>query len=141
MRNTLVPAFVGFEDFFDRVFKDFGSRSLADHRTSLFDTAYPRYNIIKNSDGYVIELALAGFKKEELSITESNGILTISGEHEWVYDANDLIHHGISSKSFTRTFDLNSNLEVGDVDFVDGILSVRLTKIKDKEEVRKIEIK
>ncbi|MCK9531817.1 MAG: Hsp20 family protein [Gammaproteobacteria bacterium] len=140
MRNTLVPAFVGFDDLFDRVFgNDFGSRSLADRKSSLFDTAYPRYNIIKNENGYTIELALAGFSKDDLSITVSHGILTVSGEKQT--QTTNFLHQGISSKSFTRTFDLNSNLEVGEVTFTDGILAITLNKIEENEDLRKIEIK
>lgn len=140
MRNTLVPALVGFDDIFDRVFgSNFNPPSLSDRKATLFDTAYPKYNLIKNDNGYVIELALAGFSKEELSVTTSNGVLTVSGKKE--EKASNFLHQGISSKSFTRVFDLNSNLEIGDVDFVDGILSIQVNRIDGREDIRKIEIK
>lgn len=140
MRNTLVPAFVGFEDIFDRLLgNDFSTRTLSDRKLTLFDTAYPKYNLIKNDDGYVIELALAGFSKENLSITTLNGILTVSGEKET--ETSNFLHQGISAKSFTRTFDINSKLEVGEVTFVNGILSITLNKLDEKDDVRKITIK
>lgn len=138
MRNTLVPAFVGFDDLFDRVFGNRpvnGSHSLE----SLFDTAYPRYNLIKSDTGYVIEIALAGFSKEDLAVSAANGILTVVGKKET--PTANFLHQGISSKTFTRTFDLNSNLEVGEVTFVDGILTINLVKIEESDTVRKIEIK
>lgn len=140
MRNTLGPAFVGFEDLFDRVFgNNFSSRSLAENKSPFFDTAYPRYNLFKTDTGYLIELALAGFSKSDLSVSVSNGILKVSGEKD--IETFNALHQGISSKSFTRTFDLNSNLEVDEVTFVDGILNIKLVKLEEKENIQQIEIK
>lgn len=137
MRNTLVPAFVGFDDLFDRVFGDRAIKGLPDTKV-LFDTSYPRYNLIKNDNGYTIEIALAGFSKDDLSVTATNGILTVSGKKET--STANFLHQGISSKTFTRTFDLNSNLEVGEVTFVDGILTINLVKVEETD-IKKIEIK
>lgn len=139
MRNDLLTTFVGFEDLFDRVFNT--KRDGEIKGTSVFDTNYPKYNIIKTDDGYTIDLALAGFSKDDLTVTVSNGILRVNGINETKEDVSTFLHRGISSRSFTRKFDLNADLDVKDVTFENGILSINLIKLEKEDSIKNIEIK
>jgi molecular chaperone IbpA len=86
---------------------------------------FPRHNIVKQSDqDYLIELALAGYSKDDLAVELEEGLLIISGGKE--DDDVEYLHKGISTKKFRRTFRLNENVEVKDANFVDGLLSIQL---------------
>ena len=86
---------------------------------------FPRHNIVKQSDrDYLIELALAGYTKDDLAVELEEGLLIISGGMQ--DDDVEYLHKGISTKKFRRTFRLNENVEVKDANFVDGLLSIQL---------------
>lgn len=130
--KTLLPrsTFIGFDHLMNEL--DRAARHSADH--------YPPHNILKTDDhNYLIELAVAGFNKDELAIEVEDRILTVTGEH--VSKGREYIHRGISTKKFKRTFRLSEYVIVNGADFQDGILSVQL-KIEIPEELkpRKIEI-
>ena len=101
---------------------------------------FPRHNIIKQSEEhFLIELALAGYSKENLKVELENGLLVISGEQG--DDDVEYLHKGISTKKFRRTFRLNENVEVKDANFVDGLLVVELALVVPEEKkARSIEI-
>lgn len=91
--------------------------------------SYPPYNIIKTNDyKYTVELAVAGFKQEELDITVEDGVLIITGTQTET-DGNMYLHKGISTKDFRKTIRLADTVVVKDAHFVDGILSVYLENI------------
>ncbi len=124
------PSIVGF----DRLFK-----SIADHQDSYQKTSYPPYNIIKDGNKYIIEMALAGLSKDDLDIVLEDGSLKISYESE--SDSQDYVHKGVAMRSFTRSFKLAEDIAVESALLRDGLLSIELEKIipEDKKPV-KIEI-
>jgi molecular chaperone IbpA len=102
---------------------------------------FPRHNVVKSGENsYLIELALAGYDHDDLSVELEEGVLVISGEKE---DSEvEYLHKGISTKKFRRTFRLNENVEVKDATFTNGLLIVKLAHIvpEEKQPVQ-IEIK
>lgn len=103
-------------------------------------SAYPVYNIIKTDTGYLLELALAGFKESELSIVLEKNLLKVSAKKS--DETRNYLYQGISSRSFERVFTLDKDVEVSWAGFNDGILSVTLKKvIKEEDLPRTIQIK
>ena len=130
--TTLFPrsSFVGFDHLFNEL--EFTAKHAQDH--------YPPHNIIKTSDqDYLIEMAVAGFSKDELSVEVKDRTLTVMGEH--VSKGRDFIHRGISTKKFKRTFRLSEHVKVHGADIRDGILAIELKYIIPEEmRPRKINI-
>ena len=107
--------FVGFDSLFDEL------NALADRK----EANYPAYNIAKDDDEhYRIELALAGFSTDEISIQTEKGILTI--EAKKAEDRGNFIHQGIAKRGFSKMFRLAEYMKVDDARFADGILTVFL---------------
>lgn len=124
-------SFVGFDHIFDELDR------IARHSS---DT-YPPHNVVKNSDTeYQIELAVAGFSREDIDIAVEDRTLTVSGAQS--PDTNkEYIHKGISEKKFVRNFRLSEYVEVIGADLKDGILAVGLKVVlPDEKRPRKIEI-
>ena len=91
-------------------------------------TNYPPYNLVQvGEDGYIIELALAGFKREDIKVEQEKNVLTIKGSSE---DENEIkyIHKGIGARSFVRTFSLSEFMEVSAVAMEDGVLKVFIVR-------------
>jgi len=120
--------FLGFEDAF----------KMLDHYSS--KSEYPPYNIERVSeDKYTLELAVAGFKKEDIDISIEKNTLKIEGESS-KKDA-DYIHKGLASRRFTRAFHLNKYMEVDKAGMEDGILKVHLVRnVPDEEKPKHIKI-
>lgn len=131
--QTLFPrsSFVGFDHLLNEL----------DHVAKHANDHYPPHNIIKTGDtDYLIELAVAGFTRDELSIEVKDRTLFISGEH--VSKGRDYIHRGISTKKFKRTFRLSEHVHVHGADLVDGILAINLKYVVPEEmRPRKIDIR
>jgi molecular chaperone IbpA len=131
--NTLFPrsSFVGFDHLFKEL--DHVARHANDH--------YPPHNILRTGeDDYLIELAVAGFHRDELTIEVKDRTLTVEGSH--VSKGREYIHRGISTKKFKRTFRLSEYVQVHGADLVDGILAVELkVVVPDEMRPRQIEIK
>jgi len=111
------PFFIGW----DRQFKDL-------EKVMHNSTNYPPYNLAQvGEDSYMIELALAGFKREDIKVEQEKNVLTIKGSSE---DENETtyIHKGIGARSFTRTFSLSEFMEVAGVAMIDGILKVFIVR-------------
>ena len=88
-------------------------------------TNFPPYNIRKLGDGkYEIELALAGFTKDDIKIEVKEGTLSVSAKKE-EKDSDNLVHQGIASRSVLRKFSLSEYMEIKDADFKDGILKIK----------------
>ena len=102
---------------------------------------FPRHNVIKQSDtDYLIELALAGYSKEDLKVELEDGLLVISGEK--LDDDVEYLHKGISTKKFRRTFRLNENVEVKNARFTNGLLTIELeVVVPEGKQPLQIEIK
>jgi molecular chaperone IbpA len=106
-------------------------------------TSYPPYNIAKISeDKYVIELAVAGFKREEIDITLEDSKLTIQGNAKKDEDGSKTYYHrGIALRNFTRVFTLADTVVVNSADLVDGMLVVELQNIiPESKKPRKISL-
>ena len=125
-----------------------GFDHLMDHLVSLHSNnnlttnEYPPYDIIKEGESnYTIELAVAGFKKDELSIQLKDNTLTIKGESNSKSSNGDYLHKNIARRSFSKNFSLAENIEVGDAEFEDGVLGVSLThNIPEEQRPKEISI-
>ena len=127
--KTLFPraAFVGFDQLFDEL------DAVARHATD----SYPPHSILKTSDtNYLIELAVAGFKDDELSITVEDRTLTVKGQHK--DQGRQYIHKGISTKKFERKFRLSEYVEVAGADLQNGILAIQLEVVLPEEKRPKV---
>lgn len=91
---------------------------------------YPPYNVVKEGeDEYKIEVAVAGFTREELEITQDGKKLTIAAtKPEFEGEEPAYLHRGISSRSFKRDFALAEHVTVTNADLRDGILTVSLLR-------------
>ena len=88
---------------------------------------YPPYNVIKRDDGhFLIEIAVAGFKKDDIDLTLEKSVLTITGKHKGSSDTRDYAHRGISQRAFERSFTLIDTIKVVGADIVDGLLVIIL---------------
>ena len=105
-----------------------------------FDTPiqnYPPYNTIKVSDTeYRVEVAAAGFKREDLKVYTQEGQLVIQGSRGRL-DTSEYIHRGLAQRAFTRTWALPEELVVKDVKFEDGLLLIDIEKIIPEAQRRK----
>lgn len=123
---------------FDRIF----DRMTAMTAMPQSQSSYPPYNITKTDEYfYTIELALAGFKEEDIDIELEDGVLTIQGNSGQQEDDREYVHKGIAARAFTRKFTLVDTIQVQGATFKDGILSVYLENvIPEEEKPRKVEI-
>lgn len=94
---------------------------------------YPPYNIIKNpeEDCYILEIAVSGFKKSELEVSLDGNVLTVKGTKESPDNQTYLVR-GLAHRSWTRTWTLESDIQVKDVSLQDGILTVVLAPQQKK---------
>ena len=91
-------------------------------------TNYPPYNIYNGSNSRtILEVALAGFSKGELSVETERNVLTISANKS-SKEEKKYSHKGISNKNFSRNWQLADDVEVESVDFKDGLLTITLMK-------------
>ena len=140
-RNQLVnwEPFKPFSVGFDNLFDDF-DRMLSFNSASI--NHYPPYNIRKiNDTDYVIELAVAGFGKKDIEVKSVENTLTIKSKDkkEEVLDEDEnILHRGISQRSFTRSFTVAEDVVVKGADLKDGLLSVKLERIIPDEKKPKI---
>ena len=101
-------------------------------------TNYPPYNLIHLSNHESkLEIALAGFKKDELQVFTEFGKLYVKGRKEESEDVGEFVHRGLAQRSFERVWTITDDTKVGSVKFEDGLLSVRLDKIVPKHHARK----
>ena len=105
-------------------------------------TNFPPHNIIKLDDNkYVVELAVAGFGKDESDIQVQENTLTIKGEKIEGTPNLEYLHRGIGTRSFTKTITIADTIQVKGAEFKDGILRVGLENIiPEHKKARKIEI-
>lgn len=120
--NTLnyrdFPQFIGVDRMFDELVRHTGQP----------DTSYPPYNVVTTGENeYVVELAVAGFGKDDLTVTLHNGDLVIEGE---IQDKRkyEYLHNGISSRKFKRSFKLAEHVQVKNAGVQDGIMSISLER-------------
>ena len=118
---------IGMDEYFDRLFKV--------HETT---SNYPPYNLVQLSNTESrLELALAGFKKEEIRVFTEYGKLFIEGQKEDKESDSNYIHRGVAQRSFQRAWTIADDTEVKEVAFEDGLLRVELRKIVPDHHARK----
>lgn len=123
LRND--PFMVGFDRIFDRM------HTL--NQVSHNQTNYPPYNIVKDGDDkYRVEIAVAGFLQDEITITVEDGTLIVEGNKQ-VEEKGEYLHKGIGGRDFTRKFTLSDTVEVRGADIVNGILVISLENIIPEE--------
>jgi molecular chaperone IbpA len=97
---------------------------------------YPPHNVVKKDETHFsIELALAGYNKEQLTVEVKDGILVVAGGKCDGEVEREYLHRGISAKKFTRTFRLSEHVVVDGADFIDGLLVIDL-RVEVPEEKR-----
>ena len=106
---------------------------------------YPPYNIVKTgSNTYDIEVALAGFSKDDIDVAYEDNLLTIKSKEKEVKDAdgNDVLHKGISQRMFSKVFTVADDVEVKGAELKDGLLKVSMERIiPEAKKAKTIEIK
>ena len=99
---------------------------------------YPPYNIVQlNNVESRLEIALAGFKKDEVSVYTEFGKLHVEGKKEVKEADGEFVHKGLAQRSFDRVWTLSDDTEVRGVEFSDGLLVVQLGKIVPDHHARK----
>lgn len=114
---------------------------IADQSTKLIQN-YPPFNIRKVTENkYAIELALAGFSKQDIEVELVDSKLVISGKVESKEPEDSFIWKGVSNKAFTRQFTLADNIEIQSAEFVNGMLKIWLETFTPESSKKKIDIK
>ena len=105
-------------------------------------TGYPPYNIERTGDNaYRIEIAVAGFKPDELSIEVKEAVLTVQGRKAAGEAERRFVHRGLAERNFERRFQLAEYVVVTDAGLADGLLSISLKReLPEALKPRKIEI-
>jgi len=118
---------IGMDEYFDRLF-EFKNET----------TSYPPYNLVQLSNVESrLEIALAGFKKEEINVYTEYGKLFVDGKKDDKEEQTSYVHRGLAQRSFTRSWTLSDETEVRSVTFEDGLLSITLGKIVPEHHQRK----
>ena len=124
---------------FDRLFDMLENSSVGQGQEN-----YPPFDLIKEGDNeYRIQLAVAGFKSDEIDITAQQNVLIVSGRKsdEAEEKGTDFIYRGIANRSFERRFALADHIQVKGADLKDGLLSIELVReIPEAMKPRKIDI-
>ena len=125
--------FVGFDRLFENMAQmSAGSKSLP---------SYPPFNVVKDGDHYIVEVALAGIDKKDLDVEVQENTLSIS------YDSNkeesdNKLYRGIAQRSFRRQFSLAEDVEVTGASFKNGLLQIDLERIiPEEKQPKQIKIK
>ena len=130
--NQFAPFTVGFDRVFDR---------LVDYGTTYDTGGFPPYNIRKTDDfRHVIEIALAGFSKDEIEVVLTDGVLVVkSADLLADKDPNEgLVHKGIAKRAFTRKFTLADDIEIKDAKLKNGLLEIELEQIVPEHKKPKV---
>ena len=122
-----------------------------DRLASLLDAAassdsasgYPPYNIERTDENaYRVEIAVAGFKPEELNIEVKENLLTVQGRKAANEDQRRFLHRGLAERNFERRFQLADYVVVTDAQLTDGLLAISLKReLPEQLKARRIEIK
>ena len=118
---------IGMHDYLDRVF-DFQETT----------SNYPPYNLIQlNNHESKLEIALAGFKKDELKVYTEFGKLYVEGKKDEPEVDGEFVYKGLAQRSFERVWTVSDDTKIGSVKFEDGLLTVDLNKIVPEHHARK----
>ncbi|HEY1427561.1 MAG TPA: Hsp20 family protein [Caulobacteraceae bacterium] len=130
--SPLYRSVVGFDRLADLL-------DAASHETA---TGYPPYNIERTGEHeYRIELAVAGFKPDELSIEVKESVLTVTGQKAGGDVERRFVHRGLAERNFERRFQLAEYVVVTEANLADGLLSISLKReLPEALKPRRIEI-
>lgn len=123
--------FVGYENLFDTLYESYS------------DSNYPPYNIERiDDDTFVVELAVAGFSKDEIEITWKKNGSTLKIVGEQLKDTREFVHRGVSGRKFQREFAIGEYIKPTEIDLQNGMLRIKLSReIPDEMKDIKLEIK
>ena len=139
--NTLRPFSIGFDDMFDQFESMLGNGGLT------MQSNYPPYNIRKTGkDNYAIEVALAGFNKNDVEVEFEDNLLTVRTKQvnkaDEKSDNGKIIHKGISQRQFARSFTIAEDVKINGAELKDGLLTIACERIVPEYKKKKlIEIK
>tara|TARA_B100001057_G_scaffold192197_1_gene193132 strand:+ start:1150 stop:1605 length:456 start_codon:yes stop_codon:yes gene_type:complete len=142
--NQLRPVTVGFDSMFDRF-----EHMMNDEFFTVPSTNYPPYNIVKTGDyTYDIELALAGFGKDDIDVKYEDGVVTVKSkpnkdpaDEVEKYD-DGMLHRGISKRHFAKSFTIADDVQVNGAELKDGLLKISMERIiPEGKKARSIEVK
>ena len=85
---------------------------------------FPPFNIVKDGDGTQIQLALAGYSRDDISVTIQDKVLTISSSGVDKQDDIEYNYRGVAKRAFTIKFSIGQFQEVKDVSMRDGMLYI-----------------
>jgi molecular chaperone IbpA len=109
-----------------------------------FDTAfeshtnYPPYNLVKESSiDFRLEIALAGYKKEDIEVTTEWNKLFVEVKKAGAAD-DEYLHQGLAKRAFIRTWTLSDDVEVCDTAFVDGLLTIKIKRVIPEHQKKKV---
>lgn len=126
--ETYSPVSIGFEDMFKRL------DALADNPQQ----NYPPYNLVKLDDErQQLQLALAGFTREDIEVAVERKVLNISVSKTYETEG-EYVHKGIAQRSFSRNWQLSDDTVVDEVTYIDGLLRVTLRREVPEENKRKV---
>ena len=135
--NSLRPFSIGFDNMFDQF------ESLLSDGGLSTQSNYPPYNIRKaGKDKYAIEVAVAGFNKDDVEVEYEDNLLTVKTKKvdkavEKDMDG-EIIHRGISQRSFSRSFTIADDIKVEGAKIKDGLLTINCEKIVPEQKKRKL---
>jgi molecular chaperone IbpA len=131
LNNSPIPYAIGFERLFDQL------DEFIHHSKKL--PSYPPYNIKRDGDNFTIEMALAGFSKENIDITVAENMLIVSSNKE--SPKEEEVYKGISDRKFTRKFSMADDIVVKGAKLENGLLVIKLERvIPEDKKPRKINI-
>ena len=138
--NSLRPFSIGFDDMFDQFENMLGNAGLT------MQSNYPPYNIRKTGkDNYSIEVALAGFNKNDVEVEFEDNLLTVRTKQISKSENNsdgEILHKGISQRQFARSFTIADDVKVNGAQLKDGLLTIECERIVPEHKKKKlIEIK
>ena len=138
--NSLRPFSIGFDDMFDQFENMLGNGGLT------MQSNYPPYNIRKTGkDNYSIEVALAGFNKNDVEVEFEDNLLTVRTKQISKSENNsdgEILHKGISQRQFARSFTIADDVKVNGAELKDGLLTIPCERIvPDYKKKKLIEIK
>jgi len=117
---------IGMDDYLSRFFNDD------------YSSNYPPYNLISlNNHESKLEIALAGFKKKDVTVYTEYGRLIVEGNREEKEEPENYTHRGLAQRSFTRQWTLSDDTKVEDVKFEDGMLTIKLGKVVPEHHAKK----
>ena len=143
--NQLRPVTVGFDNVFDHFERMFDEDSFFRSPTM---SNFPPYNIVKTGKNtYDVELALAGFSKDDIEVQYEDNMLSVKSKEkdeksESKDENGDILHRGISKRWFSKSFTIADDVEVTGAELADGLLTISMTKqLPELPEVQIIEVK